>query len=212
MKKLIIVLLTVALIQAAMKDIEALKGLISIIIISAIIIHIKQKNKREKEQKHLERQNLFQQNGVPEIANPGFVLQNGEKLHCYLKATLMQPRRKTEFIGKSSGMRVRIAKGISYTFGDYAGKPKTKLYLSKEGQGTLFLTNKRLVFNGIRNLSYPLNKIADLKFCEDGFAILRENETVIKLFQCQNKAQLEELFDILDFLLGYKVMRMEHSI
>ena len=60
-------------------------------------------------------------------------------------------------------MSIRIAKGIRYHVGAYRGHPVTEEFEVVTDVGSVYVTNKRFVFAGTKEVTtVPVNKIADV--------------------------------------------------
>ena len=87
-------------------------------------------------------------------------------------------RARTQYVGHSSGVSIRIAKGLYYRTGAYRGEPIRSEYLSNEDRGSLTITDHNVYFVGAhRALKIPLNKIASCHLYSDGIEILRNGVT-----------------------------------
>ena len=163
---------------------------IGVIIGIVIILMIVFKNMREKKRAKtiLERENCWYQSGLPTITHSYFLLKKGETLHLYAPVTFLKAGKK-------------ISQGLF--------SPITKPYLKEKDVGTLFLTNKRLVFNSTRNISYSLNNIAHIESVGKAIGILKENEAMVKFFEFENKETMEECAAMISFLLGQGIEHTE---
>ena len=133
------------------------------------------------------------------------ILKNEEVCHIFSLADLIEGKSKTHFIGVSQGISIRIAKGISYRAGAFEGKPVTENYQSKTDSGILYITNKRIIFNGAKkNISYALDKIIKYTIYKDGIQFIQENETNPKFFEISNVFSIELIDAILLSLLKEK--------
>lgn len=71
--------------------------------------------------------------------------------------------------------RIKIAKGIYYRVGSVAVQPVKDDQLSFIDNGTLYLTNKRIIFNGNKKVTnIQLKKIIDLNEYKDGIEIVKD--------------------------------------
>ena len=136
----------------------------------------------------LNRENSWHQSGLPTITHPHFLLKKGETLHFYAPAILLKAGKK-------------ISQGFF--------SPITKPYLKEKDDGTLFLTNKRLVFNSMGNISYSLSNIAHIESVGKAIAILKENEAMAKFFEFKDKEKMEECAAMISFLLGQEIEHTE---
>jgi hypothetical protein len=76
----------------------------------------------------------------------------------------MQLRKRTHYEGRSAGVSVRIMKGVSVRSGGFAGRPVTTVSEEVGDLGTVFVTDRRVVFAGAREIvEVPLRKLADVR-------------------------------------------------
>ena len=135
-------------------------------------------------------------------------LKEGEKLYFFVNTSLYQVRTRTHYEGQSSGMSFRIAKGVSYRIGEYRGKPIRQQYLNLEGNGTLYITNQRVIFNGVRNITYKWKDVIQvLSFPPDGISFSAENKVKFYLLKLHKKDPLiyRELLACCEGILGANI-------
>jgi hypothetical protein len=73
-------------------------------------------------------------------------------------------RKRTHYEGGSAGVSVRIMRGVSLRSGRFAGRPVTTVTPETADYGTLFVTDRRVLFAGAREvLEVPLKKLADAR-------------------------------------------------
>jgi hypothetical protein len=73
-------------------------------------------------------------------------------------------RKRTHYEGGSAGFSVRIMRGVSLRSGRFAGRPVTTVTPEVSDYGTLFVTDRRILFAGSREiLEIPLKKLADAR-------------------------------------------------
>ena len=90
-----------------------------------------------------------------------------------------QERTKTTY--HSSGVSVRIAKGVTLRGG--RGSPHREEYIATLDTGRLTLTSKRLIFLGEqKSTTIPLSRIAAVEPYTDGIAISKENAVKKTIF------------------------------
>lgn len=186
------------------------------IIIGTIVI-VKRIVKKKMEQKAAKRLQIlkkieehkvhWKQTGLPLAEHPYFLLQKNENLHLYSEVTFVKPGQKTERTEKVPSIFMEIAKGLYFQIPAQRGKPIATPYVKEEQSGTLFLTNKRLVFNGISNISYLFDKIAQVECVYGALAILRGNETMPNFFRFKDEETANEFTDMLSFLLDKDIKR-----
>jgi hypothetical protein len=133
----------------------------------------------EATQKLVERFRLFgriSSGDIPEI-QADIRLQRGEKCYAQFQCRLLEKRSVTRAIRYSgpSG-RIRIMKGLSWRYGYVNVNRVTTEELRQLDTGVLYLTSKRLVFNGqSKNLSVPYKKIIHFTLYKDGVQIEKDS-------------------------------------
>lgn len=105
---------------------------------------------------------------------PSIILQN---------ISLHEPRAVRQTYGGYSGSSIRVAKGVSFRLGNVAAKSESHEELRNIDQGTLVLTNKRLIFLGSkRTTNIDLRKIVAIEAYKDGIESQRENKQKAEYF------------------------------
>lgn len=85
---------------------------------------------------------------IPAVDVP-IALQRGETCHFVCQARWLEHRRQTRTTGYySSGVSVRVARGLYYRFGSSRPQRVTTEGLAEIDRGVLYLTNKRVLFDG----------------------------------------------------------------
>lgn len=103
-------------------------------------------------------------------------LQRGEVCRAYVQANHYEQRAVTRAIryGGVTGS-FRIMKGVSIRAGQISTQRVTEEVLKLLGTGTLYFTNKRLLFDGSnKTVSIPLKKIMNFTFVRDGMIVEKE--------------------------------------
>jgi hypothetical protein len=81
--------------------------------------------------------------------------------------------RAIQYSGPSG--RIRITKGLSWRYGQVSVNRVTSEELRQIDSGTLYVTNKRLLFNGTsKNLNIPYKKIIQFTLYKDGLEIEKD--------------------------------------
>jgi hypothetical protein len=120
---------------------------------------------------------------VPErlkVSNPEelgrFNIKNDEQfVWIFPGATLLQERRHRTYEGVSSGMSVRVARGVYYRVGAFKGQPIDTTSIEETDSGGLVVTSERLIFAGhTRSVVLPLKKIATFQPFDDGIGVAKE--------------------------------------
>ena len=90
------------------------------------------------------------------IAAP-ILLGRGEAvLWRYDGVTMWQEKIKKEFVGGHSGFTFRIVKGVNYRTGSFKGHPVEHSYMDQAGTGSLYITNKHIIFHSsLRSVKIP---------------------------------------------------------
>ena len=100
----------------------------------------------------------------------------GEVCHFQSSATLHEIRsriRRVSYHGPTA--RIRIMKGVYYRLGSFEPSIVRDEHLEQVDSGTLYLTNKRLLYRGARkSSSIRLNKILAFRVAEDGLIVEKE--------------------------------------
>ena len=103
----------------------------------------------------------------------GLMLGKGEVCYWTSDAEFLQMKRVT--VGLTYGgpsVRIPIMKGLSWRMGSYRGMRHTEDQLVSIDHGQVYITNKRIIFNGpLKNLAIKLERIIDLAGYKDGFTV-----------------------------------------
>jgi len=114
--------------------------------------------------------------GTPPVVDTPISLHNSER--CYFKTDINWHEMRKEKVALAytgPTARIRIAKGIYWRAGVLGGKPITSDTLVKIDSGTVYVTNKRLLFVGkLKNTSIRLNKIIDVEMYSDGVIVQKD--------------------------------------
>ncbi|MGV3597295.1 MAG: hypothetical protein ACO1PI_05455 [Bacteroidota bacterium] len=113
---------------------------------------------------------------LPEISSD-VKLQKSEK--CYFQSAnvswyeLRSVRGRTSYSGYSS--RIKVAKGFYLNMGTYSSHTPTSQEYKLIDKGTLYLTNKRIIFTGgLKNSNIRLDKILYIQPSTDGVEINKD--------------------------------------
>lgn len=138
--------------------------------------------------------------GPKPIESP-LVLKKGEQAYLSWPAGLARHVSKTTFVGGSQGMSVPIGHtGIRYRLGSFRGHPVTQDVIKRLDDGTLVLTNQRLVFIGAsRSTSTPLAKLLHVEVYTDGLGVFQEGRENPNIYLIGQPAQF---MLYINFLLG----------
>lgn len=86
--------------------------------------------------------------------------------------------KRVQYVGRSSGLSIRIAKGIYYRVGAFKGTPVERHEIRNMGQGTLTITNKNIYFySRMISIKIPFSKIISFTPFSDGLGIMKDGAT-----------------------------------
>ena len=117
------------------------------------------------------------------IVNAPIILTKGEDaLWCFNNVTMYQEKVKREMVGGYSGFSFRVMKGVTYRTGGFKGHPVETSYMENMGLGSLYVTNKNIIFMGqTRSIKVPYNKIIGINPYSDGMEVQRDGNNVKRL-------------------------------
>lgn len=115
--------------------------------------------------------------------NAPIILGKGEDaLWCYNNVTMYQEKVKREMVGSHSGFSFRVMKGVTYRTGGFKGHPVETSYMENMGLGSLYVTNKNIIFMGqTRSIKVSYNKIIGINPYSDGMEVQRDGNNVKRL-------------------------------
>lgn len=103
-------------------------------------------------------------------------------LWAYNGVSAYQEKITKEYVGRSGGLSFRVMKGVYYRTGRMKGHPVEHSSMELQGTGTLYVTNKNLVFySETKSLKIPFNKIVGITPYSDGIEIHRDGATAKRL-------------------------------
>lgn len=125
--------------------------------------------------KALHRYSLFwkiEQGDIPTV-DVQLNLQKGEVCYFTAPAEWLEYRKQSTTVGYySQGVSVRIMRGVYYRVGASRPHRVTTDGLTRLDNGDLYITNKRVIFNGSRrNVSLKLSSLLAFEAFSDGFAL-----------------------------------------
>jgi len=84
-------------------------------------------------------------------------------------------RSRTQYVGGSSGMSIRVMKGVYYRIGAFHGHPIKTQFLSDEGRGIFVIASHNVYFWSPRKaVKIPAKKIISVVPYSDGLQIMRD--------------------------------------
>lgn len=115
----------------------------------------------------------FSTEGLP------FLFQKSEELvWTFSPAQFYQNTTRTEYVGGSHGVSVRLAKGVYYRTGSFRGRPVKIDELKLQGTGMLAITTKHIYFwSPNKAFKVPFSKLISLETFEDGIRVQRDGTT-----------------------------------
>ncbi len=115
----------------------------------------------------------FSPEGLP------FLFQKSEELvWTFSPVQFYQNTTRTEYVGGSHGISVRLTKGVYYRTGAFKGRPVKVDELKLQGTGMLAITTKHVYFwSPNKAFKVPFSKLISLETFEDGIRIQRDGTT-----------------------------------
>ncbi len=102
--------------------------------------------------------------------------------------SLQEPRSVRQTRAAYGGPTIRVAKGVSFRMGGAAARSESHEEIKVIDQGSLILTNKRMVFIGSkRTTNIDLKKIMAITSYRDGIESQRDNKQKAEYFTGTDK-------------------------
>ncbi len=137
----------------------------------------------------------------PEVTvNAPIVLKSKEYyVWVYPNVTAYEEKTKSEWVGRSSGISVRICKGVYYKVGQSRGHKVETSYMTPTTSGYLIVTNQNLIlYSSLKSIKVPIKKIISLIPYSDGVEVQRETNTKRLIFEGLDSWFLMNLLSVLD--------------
>lgn len=116
------------------------------------------------------------------INAPIILAKDEDALWCYNNVTMYQEKIKREYVGRTGGFSFRVMKGVRYRTGGFRGHPVETSYMENMGLGSLYVTNKNIIFMGqTRSIKVPYSKIIGINPYSDGMEVQRDGNNVKRL-------------------------------
>jgi hypothetical protein len=140
--------------------------------------------------------NALDQGYLPECKSASIVTQNDEVTYWEISSNLVFARNNiSEHLSKSSPVRIKVAKGISYQVGASRNTPIREEVFSNH-PGVFAVTNKGVVFSASQqSFSIPYTQLNSFDAYADGIG-LQKNGTEV-LLQFYDKQMSEVIFKVL---------------
>jgi len=109
------------------------------------------------------------------LSAPIILGRNETILWIYNGVNFYQEKITKEWVGRSGGFSFRIMKGVYYRTGRMKGHPVEHSSMELQGQGSLFITNKNLIFySASKSTKIPFSKIIGLTPYSDGVEVHKD--------------------------------------
>jgi hypothetical protein len=111
-----------------------------------------------------------------QVENMPINLEHNESvIWLFNQVTYYTTRSRTRYVGGSSGVSIRVMKGVYYRVGAYHGHPIKTQYLSDEGRGVFVIASHNVYFWSPRKaMKIPAKKIISVVPYSDGLQIMRD--------------------------------------
>lgn len=107
-----------------------------------------------------------------------FNFQKGEQLiWAFSDVEYLEDKTRREYVGRSAGVSVRIAKGVYYRTGAFRGHPIERTERVSLGRGILAVTNKHVYFSGAKSFRIRHDKIVTCTPFSDGVGLVKDTAT-----------------------------------
>jgi len=115
--------------------------------------------------------------------NLPIMLSTGEYvIWDYPNVTMYQEKIVKEWVGRSSGWSYRVMKGVYYRVGGSKGHPVEHSTMENMGIGTLFLTNKNIIFySPMKSSKTPYKKLIGITPYSDGIELQKDGANAKRL-------------------------------
>jgi hypothetical protein len=116
----------------------------------------------------------IQEGNPPSITVSGLVTQKGELPYWSEPGSILEEKVvDRQYVGRSQGVSLRIAKGVSYRVGAQRGHLVSQTGIVPVSTGNLVVTSKRVMFIGDKKgFNLQLDKVLSLELHSDGITIV----------------------------------------
>lgn len=103
-------------------------------------------------------------------------LQKSEQIIWAFPGTeYLEDKTRRQYVGRSSGVSVRIMKGVYYRTSAFKGHPVEYTERVSQGKGMMVVTNKHIYFHGpIKSFRIPFQKIVSFEPYSNGIGITKD--------------------------------------
>lgn len=103
-------------------------------------------------------------------------------LWAFNGVTVYEEKIEREWVGRNRGMSFRVCRGVYYRTGGSKGHAVEHASMQPIGTGTLYVTNKNLIFHSMmKGMKIPYKKIIGVNPYSDGIEIHRDGATAKRL-------------------------------
>lgn len=101
--------------------------------------------------------------------------KNEQIIWAFPETEYLEDKTRRQYVGRSSGVSVRIMKGVYYRTSAFKGHPVEYTKRVSHGKGLLVVTNKHLYFHGpLKSLRIGLQKIVSFEPYSNGIGITKD--------------------------------------
>jgi hypothetical protein len=114
---------------------------------------------------------------VPRIEgfNPINLERDEKILWSFVNAGFFTPRTRTEYVGRSQGLSLRLMRGVYYRVGAFKGQPIQKQYINHEGTGSFVISDRNVYFvSSEKSVKIPIKKLIAIEPHSDGITLSRD--------------------------------------
>lgn len=109
-----------------------------------------------------------------------FKLQKTEHLiYLFPQVGYAEQRVRREIVGRSSGVSVRVMKGVSLRMAGSKGRPVERDEIVDRGTGILGVTDRHLYFNGERSFRIRFDRIVSIEPLADAVGVTRDRASAL---------------------------------
>ncbi|MFM9905293.1 MAG: hypothetical protein ACKVQJ_12065 [Pyrinomonadaceae bacterium] len=131
---------------------------------------------------------------LPTITPPNVVLQKNEECYLSIPGALYEERVvRSSYQGGSSGVSIRVMKGVSYRIGAHRGQIQSERAIVPVSDGQFNITNQRLIFSGSnKSNATTYGKLLDLQLYADAlqYSTTTRQKPIIVKFRSGEEAEL----------------------
>lgn len=148
---------------------------------------------------HQELRNI--QKGILPLVNSfGLILKGDEQVHFRGRADLLEERViSRKYQGGSSGVNIRVARGVSFKVGQHKGRSVSEKGIVNIDEGDFYVTSQRLVYKGgKKNFSLTFTQLVGYEVFKGGIDISsnRGNTKMLKFKETFDPDMLELLINV----------------